>query len=116
MNWNLKTQSSPHLTVNYPEFTTESKKEVKACERMNLFYGDIISAAMKISEENRLKYFIDIKADKTEEKISVTYNLRIRDRGKTLKNITRTELWDNGVITKNKPHWQHYTKKHEKTT
>lgn len=67
---------------------------------MNSFFGDIISDAMKKSEESRLKYYVSITPEKTDSVISINFSLRIRAKGKTVKNINLTSCWENGVITK----------------
>ena len=100
MNWTIKHQDFLHCHITSPEFTPVNKKEEKAAERMNLFFGDIISAAMKISDENGLKYYITILPEALDDRITVVYTLRIRERGRTLKTENHTSCWKNGVIMK----------------
>ncbi len=100
MNWTVTTKGSMHCFISYPEFHAENKKEEKAAARMNSFYSDIISAAVKKSEENGLKYYMDISARTEGDAILTAFNLRIRDRGRTVKNTSAENLWRNGVIVK----------------
>lgn len=98
MNWTIKTISTACGIVSFPFFEAEKKKEKKAAQRMNSFYGDIISAIEKSAAENEYKCYIDISAETTDKGITVKFSFRARQRGRTLKSISHNAIWKNGVI------------------
>ncbi len=98
MNWTIKTRSTACGIVSFPFFEAEKKKEKKAAQRMNGFYGDIISAIEKSSAENEYKCYIDISSENTDKGIIVSFTFRARQRGRTIKNISHHAIWKNGVI------------------
>ncbi len=98
MNWTITTNNSIGHIISYPTFAPETKKETKWSERMNSFYKDIIDAAIKSSEENDCKCYIEITAEATDNGICVQFCYRARQRGRTLKSISNRALWKNGVI------------------
>lgn len=98
MTWTDKTDSTLDYMIVYPTFEPERKREIKWAKRMNSFYGSVTEAAIKNAAKKGCKCLINITAEKDDGKISVSFSLRIRQRGRTLKFNCHNAVWENGVI------------------
>ncbi len=79
-------------------FSGENKKEEKAAASMNKFYDDIICAAMKVSQENGEKCYVNMSADTENDTVRVHLSVRLRKRGRTTLQYDDHRSWKNGVI------------------
>lgn len=80
-------------------FLGENKKEEKVATNMNKFYDDIICAAMKVSQENGEKCYVNVSVDEENDVIRVHLSVRLRKRGRTTLQYDDHLNWKNGVIT-----------------
>lgn len=104
MKLTTQTNNTIDHIISYVTFEAENKKEVKYTERMNVFYDDIINAAIKYTLSIEAKCYIDITASMGADGITVSLLYRARKQGRIIKSFSQSATWQRGVIIKNKKH------------
>ncbi len=98
MTYNCNTKATPSGFIQFLEFYSEEKSEEKCAFRMNKFYSDIIDEALKITDKNGVKCFIDISAFSHENGITVSFSYTAKKHGRFVHRFCDKRMWKNGVI------------------